>query len=313
MIDDSQASFPLTSDQYEIRAGLRPLRGNVFHIAAAFDRYRKNKLAARAERLDKYFQLSNLDPDVRRRVQSFIIDRLASEQSDRFKTESDANGQTLICAHTGDRLRFSAAGDFLHADTKAQPNYTDGLDALAMQIEDDLVVVHRSGGNDRAVAIHLCTPNHWSAEQNIGRPFEAIHTPVADIEPINRNAKNWIDVMIQATGGLQRIAWGIATDDELNRHPQSPPGSAAPRRFDPEQPRAFLRVEQQVMFGFPEVQAFIFAIHTTFRDCCSIREDAVQRERLIKNIRSMSPATLKYKGLDRYSGELIRWLEAPRD
>ena len=60
------------------------------------------------------------------------------------------------------------------------------------------------------------------------------------------------------------------------------------------------------MIGFPDVEAMLFVIRTTFLDC--ERLERQRRMQLISALRSMSPETLRYKGLDSYIDPLIDWL-----
>jgi hypothetical protein len=118
--------------------------------------------------------------------------------------------------------------------------------------------------------------------------------------------------MVEAAEGLVRFAWGITWDDELNHHPEPPPAPNRRPRFDPEDPRAFLRVERQTVWGFPEVGAALFTIRTYLYDVAEIRRDPARRGDLAAAVASMSPASLAYKGLAPSRDPLLRWL-APED
>ena len=171
MIDDRDHEFPFASARYIVAAGLRPLRGPVFRLSEDHEMYRRNKLAARSERLSKYFQLDRFDEPVRSRVQQFIRSQLPGDQFEPLECD-------------------------------------DPFDALAMQLEEDLAVMRRSGDRDWTCAIHLCSPNHWSAEEKIGNSFIQSHAPVAEIESINRNAANFVDMMIRAEPGPAALRVG---------------------------------------------------------------------------------------------------------
>jgi hypothetical protein len=156
--------------------------------------------------------------------------------------------------------------------------------------------------------VHLCSPNHWAAEEKIGKSFAGVHEPVAGIEAINLRENEWVRTMVNAVDGLMRFAWGVSTDNELNHHPRH----AAGRQFDRKNPTAFLRVERQTIWGFPQVGASLFTIRTTFIDCAAIRSRDDERAALISAIRSMSAESLRYKGIDAFKDDLIVWLESGR-
>ena len=194
------------------------------------------------------------------------------------------------------------------------PAYVSALDALACQLQEDLAVVCRADGEENwLAALHLCFPSHWAAEAKIGRDFATVHRPVPGMERTNRNANEIVDAMIDR-GPYVRFVWGLSTDSRLNHHPKPPvrlpAGERAAwlgRRFDPADPRLFLRVERQVIWGFPQSHAALFAIRTYLADVASMRRDRWRREMLCAALRSMSVESLQYKGIaDREA--IISWL-----
>ncbi len=273
--------FPLESGRYEVKPGLYKFGtdfGNgeadrqVFQFDDEFPRYHAAKLAARAERLSKYYQTHEYRPKTAERIHRFIVGAT-------FRSRPVPND---------------------NRDRQPAPT----LDELALRVQEDLAVIQRDGGRHWLAAIHLCFPNHWSAEDKIGKTFAEIHAPVAGIEPINRQADKLVDAMIRATTGYVRFVWGIATDTELNHHPGNPRG----RRFDPNHPRAFLRIERQTIWGFPEVDASLFTIRTYFEDIAAL--PAEKRAKVISAIESMTPAALRYKGLAESRDDLLAWLRS---
>jgi hypothetical protein len=296
--------FPIENGRYEVKPGLRRLAGNVFQIDRQFDSLMRSKRAARAERLSKYFATVDLDSEVERSVNGFILRRLTAEHPAIFSRDGDVFRSHL----TGDVLHFSPQCDYLRSESSASPEYAGGLDALASQVQEDLAIMSTDGDRHWLSAVHLCSPNHWSAEEKIGKSFAAIHEPVAGIAAINRQAERWVRTMVNAADGLERFAWGIATDDRLNHHPDDPLG----RQFDPQNPSAFLRVERQTMWGFPAVGATLFTIRTSFIDCAEVRSIARERDALISALRSMTAQSLVYKGIASFRDDLLAWLEAGR-
>jgi dimethylamine monooxygenase subunit A len=291
--------FPPAGGRYEVKPGLvrfgRDLGGgeadrHVFQIDASFPHYHRAKLAARAERPGKYFQTHRFEPHVADAVNRFIVSRLTAEHSAHFSP----SGDQLHCGLTGDKAPL----DF---------------DALAMQVQEDLAVVSTEDEGRRhwLSAVHLSFPNHWAAEDKIGKTFALIHEPVAAMEQMNRQADSIVRLMLEATDGLVRFAWGVTFDDLLNHHPQPPPGAKRVHTFDPSNPRTFLRVERQTVWGFPNVGAALFTIRTYLHDFAQIRRDPARRAALAAAIRSMTPASLAYKGLAESRDALLAWFEKP--
>ncbi|MEP1059329.1 DUF3445 domain-containing protein [Stenomitos frigidus AS-A4] len=199
----------------------------------------------------------------------------------------------------------------VQAVESAEPPYVSTLDALASQLQDDITVVSRSNDDHWMSAIHLCYPNHWSAEAKIGRDFATVHAPVAGMTAMNQRGKAIVQTMITRKPSV-RFAWGLSTDTRLNHHPVPPAGVAIDtwqgRAFKPQQPQLYLRIERQVVWGFPDCDAALFTIRTYFRDCHVIKQDPRLNASLVSALQSMPPNSLLYKGLDASREEIVTWL-----
>ncbi len=315
--------FPLDRRRFELKAGLYVLGtdfGNgeadtkVFQIDASFDRYRRSKLRARSERLSKYYQLHQYTAAVAQQIARFIAYRLAQEHAGYFSVEQRTRGgMVLDCVLTREALVFGADMQLIEAKSQVDPPYVSSLDALACQMQEDLAVL-RVGDRQWLSAVHLCFPNHWAAEEKIGRNFAEIHNPVPGIEKISARAGALVDAMIYK-GPYVRFAWGLSTDTHLNHHPQPRPDvpqhAWQGRTFNPARPQLWLRVERQTSWGFPQIAATLFTIRTYFTDCQKIRQDSSKLARLTGAIESMTPQTLRYKGIADAKSEILRWLRPP--
>lgn len=314
--------FPLEDGRYRVSPGLFAFPrdfGNgeadrkIFQIDREFPAYRAAKLEARGEQPAKYCLLEAEHEDLHRAVASLVATRLAGEYPDYFRLErSVGRGRRLRCALSGEELKFDRDWRLLADSGEAKPAYSHAMDALACQCQEDMAWIRLTpDGGNRVVGIHLCYPNHWSARDKIGRDFISVHQPVAGIDAINRAAGPLLEAMVHK-GPYVRFAWGIATDTRLNHHPEPPPGIDASqwrgRRFDPARPRLYVRVERQVMHGLPEHAGALFTIRVSFVDVAELRHDPVKRAKLVGALRSMSPETLRYKGLHRDHEAILAWL-----
>jgi hypothetical protein len=311
--------FPPSSGRYEVKPGLMPLGtdfGNgaadklTFQFDAAFAEYCKVKRAARAERLGKYYQTHGFAPEIAGTVCRFIARRLSGEHPELFSLDEQAGGVTLQCALTGETLRFDPEMRRVSA-TATDPPYADPFDALAAQVQEDLAVVRRVDGKDWACAIHLCFPYRWTAEEKIGLDFVTMHLPVPGMETFRK--PGMVTNMIK-WGPFTRFVWELCTDERLNHHREPPPGvdpeAWRERPFDPQHPRLFLRVEREVLHGFPDQEAALLAVRLSFRNAEEIRRDVTLYEPLCKTIESMSPEALRYKGLADNRDAVLTWLRS---
>lgn len=321
---DAACYFPLERGRYEVKPGLMPFGtdlGNsqadtqVFQIDSNFRQYHQAKLLARAEKLSKYYQTCNYAPTVAGAIARLIIERLIQEHPQHFYIKKIPNN--LLAFHsrlTGDTLYLDPHWQLQQVQSKVRPPLTSTLDALALQMQEDLAVVCRdSEGKNWLSAIHLCYPNHWSAEEKIGQNFATVHAPVAGMEKINHRSKAIVDSMI-VKKPMVRFAWGLSTDTRLNHHPESPPDPMLinqwqGRSFDLKHPRLYLRIERQVIWGLPEYESALFTIRTYFRDCSVIKSGPILRSKLHSALQFMSPESLVYKGLVESKNSILDWLE----
>ena len=319
--------FPPASGIYEVKPGLYPFGtpfgngeadGQVFQVDDAFEQYREAKVCARSERLSKYYQVREYAPAVAKAITGFILRRLPQEHPDHFGLAEKPDGSAVLtCRLTEEILTFDddlrLAGVASLRDPTS-PSYASALDALAAQVQEDLAVVSTSGdGEDWASALHVCFPSRWAAEDKVGKNFADIHAPVAGIERINRAARQIVRATVDK-GPYVRFAWTIESDTRLNHHVAPPPGIAEEvwrgRAFRGDAVRMYLRVERQTLWGFPNVDAFLFAIRTCFTDGEEIRKNPDACGQLRSAIASMTPESLAYKGLARHRDDVLAWLRA---
>ncbi len=175
--------------------------------------------------------------------------------------------------------------------------YLSLFDALCCQVQEDIAVCQLQDDKDWLAAVHLCAPNHWAAADKIGRPFNKVHAPVPGMEKTMPHYFKMLQSVIQK-GPFTRFAWGIATDDRLNHHPDPPPGIMQEdwqgRRID-EAAQLYIRTERQNLLGFPDCNAFLFTIRTYFYEVDKLENN--EKTALWSAVRSMSPEALAYKGL----------------
>jgi dimethylamine monooxygenase subunit A len=318
--------FPLENGKYQVKPGFIPFGlclGNgeadkqVFQIDSNFSHYRQVKLLSRTERLSKYYQSSNYSDTVAGAVAYLMIHRLIQEHPQYFQSESLADGHFGFHCHiTRETLYLDTNWHLQQVKTQNNtvfPPYASTLDALAAQVQEDITVIRRSPeGSNWLSAVHLCYPNHWSAEEKIGRDFSTIHAPVAGMEKLNQRSHTIVNAMI-VQKPMVRFAWGLSTDTRLNHHPEPPPNVPLEkwqgRQFNRDNPRLFLRIERQVIWGLPEYDAALFTVRTYFRDCLAVKKNTHLRRKLSSALQSMTPGSLLYKGLIDSRDSILAWLE----
>src|SRR5688572_23835413 len=96
-----------------------------------------------------------------------------------------------------------------------------------------------ANGQHRLTAAHVCFPNGWAPEAMVGRDFAGLHHAVPGMEAMNARPDDFAKLMVNATDGLVRFAWGVSFDDRLDHHPAQPRAT-----FNATRPAAWLRVER---------------------------------------------------------------------
>ena len=113
--------FPPAKGRYEVKAGLYAMGtnfgngsadGRVFQVDRDWPRYRREKLAARREALEKYVCTAQPRGAAQRALSAFLLDRLAREYPGLFSLEPHAlrcrlSGETLVF---DDRLELVSIG-----------------------------------------------------------------------------------------------------------------------------------------------------------------------------------------------------------
>ena len=325
-LPDPAVYFPIEKGLYEVAPGLRPLGtefGNgvsdrkVVQVDRAFAKYRANRLKCRSERLTKYVIELDTSLERTRSVNRFLVQRLLKDEPEWFSWfVSPDGGGKLKCHLTGDVMKFDPSFDWRGSNRTLDwegPDYLSGFDALVSQMQEDLGILCLEPDFDRLQALHLCSPSHWAAEDKIGRSFFDIHAPIPGVDRMNRSARALSEAMVHK-GPYVRFVWGFATDDRLNHHPEPAPGEEGGvwkgRSFDASmEPEPFLlRVERQVTFGIPAVGISLFFIRVSFVPGSRIRSNPQWSSGLVSALRSMTPESRRYKGLEESFDPLLDWL-----
>jgi hypothetical protein len=269
---------PWRTGKFIITAGLKPLEDKaIFPFEKDLERYLANKKAARLESLEKLYPPHvGLTPD-----------------------EIDATARTLRALIKKDQPGF---------EFKEMTDARDEIDWIVSQIPEDFSVWKMEDNREWLALIHLSSPNHWDARKKNGKSFFDSHAPIPQIDAISKAAPKMFE-QIQKRGAVERFAWGVATDDRLNHHPEAPHGVAEDewkgRSFNTISPELFIRMERQTLFPITE-KLIGFTIKTSFCDVSTLpTEDLIL---IAQCIEGMDTEILKYKGLVNDRDPILNWI-----
>jgi hypothetical protein len=323
--------FPYQKGRYEVAPGLLPFRGSkeqkLFEIDDEFAIYRQQFESNRSqERVAKYVvEAKDADAAAIGKICFFIAHQLAIEYPAKFRVKETANADELFFESelTQESFVIVAPTNSLK-NVQSKINYISAWDAMGAQVPEDFAIWRMKNEtsttgevvvSEDIEALNLNAPNHWSAEEKVGRSFAVVHAPVAHIEKISPFAIQLLDGILKK-GPYVRFAWGVGTDARLNHHPESAPGLKTNewngRRFDAHAPQLFARVERQVLWGFPELNRALFTIRTYFQNVAELKvSNPAAVKGLIEALLSMSEQSLKYKGLEQDLPAILTWLREP--
>jgi Protein of unknown function (DUF3445) len=159
------------------------------------------------------------------------------------------------------------------------------LEAAALLVPDDLVVLLRLDAGWRMAAGVVCFPSHWSPPEKLGLPVAAIHGPVPHYgEELGHRVDRFLDQLHPARP-VWRRNWTIHASPELH----------APRPVTATSPVApedhWLRSERQVLAALPGGAGILFTIGTEQVPLAAIKDQPELAAGMANALRSM-PADL---------------------
>ncbi len=292
--------LPFIDGKYSTAPGLyptdkaeHPTDRLIFQIDENYPEYIGNKLSGRKENIHKYYCEKDLNPQTAATVNRYIANQLVKEHPQVFSVQKNDGHFIFLNSKTGEHFQWDEDWVHIVGDT-----YLSLLDALSSQVQEDIAICQLQEDKDWMAAIHLFSPNHWDARDKIGRPFDAVHAIVPGMEKTIQHYPKILQSIVHK-GPFTRFAWGMSTDARLNHHPEPPPGVAHHywygRKIGEGDYDIFIRVERQSLVGFPETNAFFFAIRTFFYPMNDL--NAQEKKALYTAVETMSEKSLRYKGL----------------
>lgn len=198
------------------------------------------------------------------------------------KKNAIANQKVFFEHNISDAIYFKVCNFIISQVPEIKPPYT--FESIAMQLQEDLAIHRYVHEKDWLAACHICFPSSWLPEEKIGQALSLIHEPVPGIRL--DNSLKMVHSVIHH-GPYYRFVWGPIFEKQINFHP-----SHSRLNFDPERPVVHVKVERQVIVGFPEEEAFLFILRQHL-----IEEQDLDFPALYKACNEMNEEQRKYKGV----------------
>jgi hypothetical protein len=167
--------------------------------------------------------------------------------------------------------------------------------ALGRVWEPDLLLLRtRDDSQPELAGGCVCFPSSWSLEEKMGRPLDAIHTPVPTFNAQFANPVKQFLARMKPGISWERINWGLSRTPELNQHPNRRlPRLDATVALN----EVWFRVEYQSLVALPRTNGILFGIRLIVEPLERLRLDPAFAAGLVRGLGTMPDAVANYKGL----------------
>lgn len=298
------SNLPWFPTKYSVSPGIKKLGGEKhFIIDDLLPLYKNEKQDARAENISEYYLEEQNQTNLMRVICFWMAEQLSKEykyisfynEDDYYILDNEITGETVYIDESLNVLQvikspLCACSKSCSGCKYPNPLYTNLFDALCSQIQEDVCVMQ----NDRLVSAHVCLPSWWNPREKMMMSMAEIHKDVPGME---KTAYDHIWNASLHKGPFIRYNWMLTNSPVLNQHPTKNIG----KDFD--QDSLYLRVERQVLKGFPNVQGVLFLIRTYVADINTLKKS--QRKTIANAIEGMTDQELEYKGLTNHKEKVI--------
>ena len=311
-------NLPYIPTEYNVRPGLKKLEEEKhFIIDEFYSIYRNEKMDARHEQLNKYYIEEPICPPpplkpnghyaLMKTVSLWMAQTLAKQykkisfqpEEELYVLHNDYSNESVWVDEDLNVVQTIKTPDYWYSkdrgDRYPNPAYKNLFDAVCSQIQEDVCILQL----DQLVASHVCLPSWWSPEEKMKKSMKEMHK---DVPGMDETSYEHIWNACLHKGPYIRYNWTLTDTPILNQHPSKNIG----KEFDRE--NLFLRVERQVLQGFPEVHGILFLIRTYVGDIKTL--DKKHRVALGDAVNKMTADELEYKGLTSYKENVVSYLNS---
>lgn len=310
--------FPFTADSYRYSTNLAPAGTAVTTATGGWgeqivdvDAHYDTELAERAVILaadpSRHAVLAHMRPAAWDAM-LVLMRELAAAHPETMSLTGD--GTTWHWRNT----RLGVAADFVVGDESTLP--AEPLAFIAAQVQEDVVLLDRRGGELFLDAGVVTFAAAWSFGFDVGMEFLDVHGPVPRLREsgVIGRAREFI-LRLQPGEAYRRTNWSIAMgshlDQSLERYPDWAPARAAAASADDD---AFgrlvhLRVEVQHLIGLPESGAVCFLIRTYLLPLADLATVEPWRLRTAAVLAELPEDLADYKGFAAHRDRIVAWLD----
>lgn len=283
--------FPIEPGPHRMAMGLRSLKPDDWiEIDAGYRRDMASRRLLLSELHDAVFRALPQAREAGREVLDLLADHLPRRFPHWF-------------ARSGDRLSNRLTGE----DWDLAAGSPHPLEIAGRLVQEDLCVLQPDAGGHVLTAAVLCFPSRWRLSDKIGRPLAVIHEPVARYDTHLERPVDRFMAILKPDRPVWRLNWALSDDPALFL-PDPADGPSPVVTADDAGGGVFLRVERQTLRRLPRTGAVLFTIRTHLRPVAAVAGQG-HAARLADAVRGLPPDVARYKGIDRFAGPLLAYLD----
>lgn len=186
------------------------------------------------------------------------------------------------------------------------------LARAASIVQEDLVLMQQVEGKMVLSAACVCFPSGWTLLDKMGLEMQDIHLPVPGLnDRIGQSIDRFLDKLVPGKV-VQRFNWGLFDDPALHQPQGHRISNLAQADITPDTigETIFFRVEKQTLQRLPNGTDILFTIRIFNTPLFEVAHDPQRAAHLLRTLKTMPDAMLKYKSVAQYETLIFDYLEA---
>ncbi len=199
---------------------------------------------------------------------------------------------------------FPEAGAACYQHLQALSPFDKLCDLLRLSVQEDLAIgrVNSEDNSDVMECLLVSIPSRWDPDEKIGLSLAGIHASIPNSERLVKASPNLVNA-IMTKGDFVRYNWTLSLNrwcrnSTLERnHREEYAEMNALNDFDAVMRAIYLRTERQTFRAFPDLNRYLFIIHTYLHPLSTVLNTQARKEHLYKVLASMKEDVRRERGL----------------
>ncbi|MFT3731358.1 MAG: DUF3445 domain-containing protein [Hyphomicrobium sp.] len=304
--------FPFIEDQYRYSVNIEPHtpgpKGSVYEFPFDIDEHYVSEMRDRAMVLEQdpgrcqalpHMMMAQWD------MLELVMTSMARDYPDLFTLHRDGDHWHWINKPLKIDQRFT------FGDVNSLPY--EPMEYIGRQVQGDFSIQDQRDNQLWMDAGIITSQADWSLDFDVGMNFFEWHGPVplAHEAGVFERALKFL-LNLQIANPVRRLNWTMTVNPRLDTSPENYHKWGTDRTtITPENvgQKLHLRVEMQGLFRLPRSNAILFSIRGYLMSLEQIVTVPKWGRRLPRVLKSLPQELVDYKGLSRYRGTAINWLE----